>query len=244
MKHLIQNAATVDATVLALWKAFKYSSIKASVFSNAQEAEGFEKLKLLKASLIRWLSHGAATIHIINRFEPIINSLDEIIHNKNNPKLMGICTQLLEPNNVLFLLLLADVLQPVNRFSMFLQTRNLVFNSVNAKLNQLMESLRDISENEGPYFKKNAESFLHTVYNRLTFARRIRDSALPGDNIDKTIREFKAKIKKPFFNALLTEISNAINIADKEVIAFDVFNTVDNHETIIQTGITCKKIPL
>ena len=29
---------------------------------------------------------------------------------------MGIRTQLLEPNNVLFLLLLADVLQPVNRF--------------------------------------------------------------------------------------------------------------------------------
>ena len=51
-----------DATVLVLWKAFKYSSIKASVFNNAQEAEGFEKLKLLKASLTRWLSHGAATI--------------------------------------------------------------------------------------------------------------------------------------------------------------------------------------
>ena len=39
---------------------------------------------------------------------------------------MGIHTQLQEPN-VLFLLLLGDVLQPVNRFSMFLQTRNLVF---------------------------------------------------------------------------------------------------------------------
>ena len=53
---------------------------------------------------------------------------------------MRIRTELLEPNNVLFLLLLADVLQPVNRFSMFLQTRNLVFNNVNAKLNQLMKS--------------------------------------------------------------------------------------------------------
>ena len=50
---------------------------------------------------------------IINRFESIINCLDEIIHNKNNPELMGIRTQLLEPNNVLFLLLLADVSQPV-----------------------------------------------------------------------------------------------------------------------------------
>ena len=135
----------VDATVLALWKAFKYSSInKASLFNNAQEAEGSEKLKLLKTSLTRWVSHGAATICIISRFESIINSLDEIIHNKNGPELMGIHTQLLEPNNVLFVLLLVDVLQSVNRFSMFLQTRNLMFNSVNAKLNQLMESLRDI----------------------------------------------------------------------------------------------------
>ena len=38
-----------------------------------------------------------------------MNSLDEIIH-KNDSELMGILTQLLEPNNVLFLLLLADVL--------------------------------------------------------------------------------------------------------------------------------------
>ena len=117
------------------------------------------------------MSHGATTIRIINRFESIINSLHEIIH-KNDRALMGIHTQLQEPN-VLFLLLLGDVLQPVNRFSMFLQTRNLVFNSANAKLNQLMESLRDISQIDGPYFKENAESFLYTAYNRLTFARRI-----------------------------------------------------------------------
>ena len=117
------------------------------------------------------MSHGATTIRIINRFESIINSLHEIIH-KNDRALMGIHTQLQEPN-VLFLLLLGDVLQPVNRFSMFLQTRNLVFNSANAKLNQLMESLRDISQIDGPYFKENAESFLYTAYSRLTFARRI-----------------------------------------------------------------------
>ena len=104
-----------------------------------------------------------------------------------------------------------------------------MFNTVNAKLNQLMESLRDISEKDGPYFKENAESFLYTAYNRLTFDR-IRGNALPGNNIDidKTIREFKTKIKEPFFNALLTEISDAMNIADKEVRAFDVFKTVDN----------------
>ena len=106
-KQLIKE---VDATVLGLWKGFKYSSIKASVFNNAQETEGLEKVKLIKASLTTWLCHGAATVRIINRFESIMNSLDEIIHNKNDSELMGILTQLLEPNNVLFLLLLADVL--------------------------------------------------------------------------------------------------------------------------------------
>ena len=112
------------------------------------------------------------------------------MHKKNDPELMGSRTQLLEPNNVLYIVLLADVLQPLIRFSVFLQTKNLVFNSVNAKLNQLMESLRDISTNDGPYFKQNAESCLYTAYNRLTFTRRIRDNALPGDDIDidKTIR--------------------------------------------------------
>ena len=65
-----------------------------------------------------------------------------------------------------------------------------MFNSVNAKLNQLMESLRDISENDGPYFKENKENFLYTAYNRLAFARRIRGNTLPRDNIDidKTTR--------------------------------------------------------
>ena len=123
-KQLIKE---VDATVLGLWKGFKYSSIKASVFNNAPETEGLEKVKLIKASLTTWLCHGAATVRIINRFESIMNSLDEIIHNKNDSELMGIRAQLLEPSNILFLLLLVDVLQPVNRFSMFLQTRNLVF---------------------------------------------------------------------------------------------------------------------
>ena len=87
-----------------------------------------------------------------------------------------------------------------------------------------------MNEIDGPYFKENAESFLYTAYNHLTFARTIRENTLPGDNIDidKTIREFKAKIKEPFFITLLTEISDAMNIQDKEVRAFDVFNTVDN----------------
>ena len=56
-------------------------------------------MKLLKALLTRWLSHDAATVRIINRYKSIINSFDEIIHNKNDPELMGIRTQLLEPNN-------------------------------------------------------------------------------------------------------------------------------------------------
>ena len=49
-----------------------------------------------------------------------------------------------------------------------------------------------MNEIDGPYFKENAESFLYTAYNHLTFAWTIRENTLPGDNIDidKTIREF------------------------------------------------------
>ena len=101
-----------------------------------------------------------------------------------------------------------------------------------------MESLRDISENDRPYFKENTESFLYTAYNHLTFSRRIRDNALPDDNIDidKTIREFKAKIKEPFFNALLTEISDGriSQIKRLELLMFlTMWITVQNFKKLI-----------
>ena len=69
--HLLtefKSLQDVDQLLLNLWKIFKYSSFKFSVFEKAQESEGLTPLKLLNCATARWLSHGAATQRIISRF--------------------------------------------------------------------------------------------------------------------------------------------------------------------------------
>ena len=115
----------------------KYSTVKSAILGEAQEASGQKKVKLLKAATTRWLSHGEASKRIISRFEPIVDALDSIIDRNKDAADIGIRQQFLKPNNILFLLLLADVLNHVNRLSRFLQTRNLIYTDINRKIDQL-----------------------------------------------------------------------------------------------------------
>ena len=98
----------------------KYFSVKSAVFNERQTAEGLQKLKLLKCVATRWFSTGEASARLISRFLPLIDSLDAIIDKKYDPKLRSVRDQLLDPDNILFLLLLADILAEINRFSKFL----------------------------------------------------------------------------------------------------------------------------
>ena len=80
-------------------------------------------MKLLKCGTTRCLSHGEASARLISRFVPLIDSLDAIIDKKHDAQLRGLRDQLLDPENILFLLLLTDILAEINRFSKFLQQR-------------------------------------------------------------------------------------------------------------------------
>ena len=92
----------------------KYSTVKASVFGAAQTAVGEKNLKLLKAAPTRWLSHGEASMRLVRRFESLIDALDTLISGKAAPDMKGMRDELLEPNTILMLLLLSDVLAHVN----------------------------------------------------------------------------------------------------------------------------------
>ena len=100
-----------------------------------------KNLKLLKAAPTRWLSHREASKRLVSRFESLVNALDTLISGKAAPEIEGIRDELLEPNAMFMLLLLSDVLAHVNRFSWYLQTRNLIYSTVARKFSQLIESL-------------------------------------------------------------------------------------------------------
>lgn len=53
----------------------------------------------------------------------MLHALDAMIARKNEPEIDGISQQFVKHNTAVFLLLLAYVLSPVNRLSIFLQTK-------------------------------------------------------------------------------------------------------------------------
>ena len=79
--HLIKQFTelfNLDKLLISTWKLFKYSSIKNSIFLEAQEAMNLKPLKILKSCTTGWLTHGESCILIIFRYEAIIAALDEI----------------------------------------------------------------------------------------------------------------------------------------------------------------------
>ena len=161
--HLLPKYKTlmdVDAILISVWKLMKYSTVEASVFGAAQTAVGEKNLKLLKAAPTRWLSHGEASKRLVSRFESLVDALDTLISGKAAPDIKGIRDELLEPNTILMLLFLSDVLAHINRFLWYLQTRNLIYSTVARKFSQLIESLTKLLNADGALFTEFALPFL------------------------------------------------------------------------------------
>ena len=151
----------------------KHSTVKASVFGAAQTAVGEKTLKLLKAAPTRWLSHGEASKRLFSRFESLVDALDTLISGKAAPDIKGIRDELLEPNTILMLLLLSDVLAHVNRFLWYLQTRNLIYSTVARKFSQLIKSLTKLLNADGTLFTEFALPFLWLPKKRMMLSRRL-----------------------------------------------------------------------
>ena len=103
-------------------------------------------IKIKKACKMRCLTYEEATSHVISRLEPILGALDFIVYKKGDAEAKGIRDQLWKPSITLFLLLSPEVIAPINTFSKYLQTTNLVYLSVTSKLNKLLSSLNEIKE--------------------------------------------------------------------------------------------------
>ena len=162
-----QVLADVDVLILAVWKLMKYSSVKASVFGAAQTVEGLKTIKLLKAAPTCWLSHGDASQRLVSRFKPLVNCSDTLIIDSRAQDVKDVRDELLEPNTILMLQLLADVLVHVNRFSRYLQTHNLIFATLVRKFGKLVESTQYLAENDGPSFSEHAVQFLTVATERM-----------------------------------------------------------------------------
>ncbi|KAL5006843.1 hypothetical protein ScPMuIL_015649 [Solemya velum] len=125
LAHLIKRFTIlqdVDATLLSLWKLFEFSPQKMAVFKHVQTVYGKTPLIITRAATTRWLSHLQACSRFVNRYECILDTLDGIYEEKRDPEVMGIRGNTTNKMIVATILLLCDILKPVNMLSLYLQS--------------------------------------------------------------------------------------------------------------------------
>ena len=69
----------IDSLLLGLWKAFHFSTKNRYILNEIQIVYGVKTLNVIKATVICWLSHGAACKRTQERYPITIESLDDII---------------------------------------------------------------------------------------------------------------------------------------------------------------------
>ena len=100
--------------------------------------------KITKACVTRLLTHGESCIRVIIRFEPLFDALDSIFMERGDAEAKGVRDQLLQLEIICMLLLLAEVLSPIN-ISKYLQTSTL-YCDVGATLDRLLQCLHLIKD--------------------------------------------------------------------------------------------------
>ena len=133
--------------LLAFWKFFHYSPVRAAGLKLIQEAMCLPELKMLKGVDTRWLSHKASVSALLRSLPAILVTLQQ----QSEPTALGLYKVATRYNVFASLLLLNDVLSAVNRLSMAFQRANIDFTIINPLLQSTIvtiEKLQKVSPTE------------------------------------------------------------------------------------------------
>ena len=157
MFHLFGQFPWLESidTLLGLWKAFYYSGKNCNILRSLQETYGIKALNLLNAVVTRWLSHGAAFKRCRERYNIIIEALDDIISTTNNLELVTYRNTLLDTETVCQITFLEDLISATNILSLLLQSDKKDFSVMAQTVDIVTEILKNIGENIDTNHLKN-----------------------------------------------------------------------------------------
>ena len=232
--HLLKSYSeleSLDKLLLWLWKLLEYSSVKQAVFENAQNVDDLKLLKILKACTTRWLAHGETSARVISRYKQVIAALDALTNEKGDEDAKGIRDQLLSPTSILMLLLLAEVLVPINSFCCFLQTRNSNYSLIMSKFQRVVTKLEKIKMNLQNHDAIDVNLYFYLANDLLKFseismskAKSLRSRDDQHSPTDQTIIRFITEVGEPFVKDLIIEIEDAMKETSPVLSGFDLFN--------------------
>ncbi|XP_033759500.1 uncharacterized protein LOC117341747 [Pecten maximus] len=217
LKHLMKTfplLVEVDEALLAIWKLFKYSPQRFAVLQDVQVVYGMDKLMLIRAATTRWLSHGKACVRFIERYESVLDALDQIYQQKREPEVFGLRSILVQKNVVAMICVLSDVLKPLNHLSLYLQKTDVVLCNVEEKVKATVTDLEVIKETYLEFQENNQigdqlyvsrlSELLLIINERTDLQRRHRGHL---ENLD--IKAFIKDVAVPFIDSLIGEINDA-----------------------------------
>ena len=152
---VFQWLSMIDTLLCGLWKTFHYSNKNRYILRELQTAYGMKAVFTVKAVVMRWLSHGGACKRCIERYVVIIEALDNVLNEteKQKPEVEGYCATLLQPNTILQIALLDDVISTTSALCLLLQSDKEDFGAVNRAVNFTVTRLETmITDKECQHF--------------------------------------------------------------------------------------------
>lgn len=117
-------------------------TVYCSIFEEIQCAYELPALKLIKAAVTCWLSHGKAAKRVLDCYETLVASLDSIYIRKHEPAVLGLRDKLIQPKMIAVLCLLTDILHCTNKLQTFLQGARLNFLQIPSEVEKLLSLLQ------------------------------------------------------------------------------------------------------
>ena len=220
--HLIpfhKEFETFDGLLLNLYLSMKNSTVKSSIFDEVQKSYDLTSLKLIKAAVTRWLSHGKAAQRVLDRYQPLVEALNTIYERKKEPAVQGIIQQLTTPDTIASLCILADILESTNSLQVFLQHAHLNFLDLPGKVDELLTTLESIRDD--PCRPNSNFGDLDNYLDIASKQERVHVTRSRSTPFSK--QTFISNVVKPFVSDLIQEIKTAFEIPD-HLVGFTAFD--------------------
>ena len=158
-KHLLKEFPCVtefDATLLSLWKYFRYRTLAVNLLQEFAEAYDENQVLPICPSTTRWTSHGRACRALYEGYVAQIGALTVCYNNRKEPEALGIFMAITSETFIASLLILRDVFEAIAPLNLVLQTGNeqLCFTDVKTYVHLTRLKLENLRAGEVKWFKE------------------------------------------------------------------------------------------
>ena len=117
LPHLMKKIMNdYDTVLLGLWKIFHFSPKRSSLLESFQVIYEKKPLKILKAAVTCWLTHGRALERVLDCLLEILEALNKICIDANESEVRGYRNLLMDHKVLFFICLMADILKLLNLY--------------------------------------------------------------------------------------------------------------------------------